>query len=121
VITMDTLALLGYDRLVACFEVELLDPEYVDACREMYAGEPPGKPYWPAGKQMFPHELRLQILRFFVERIRRFDPDVPISFCDETPEMWAEFTREELGHGPEEYVCTCGPTSVPGNPLLRSV
>ncbi len=119
VITMDTLALLGYDRLTACLDAGLLDPEYVDACREMYAGESPGKPYWPAGKQMFPHELRLQILRFFVEQIRRFDLDVPISFCDETPEMWAEFTREELRQGPDRYVCTCGPDSVPGHPLLR--
>ncbi|MGI5818763.1 MAG: spore photoproduct lyase family protein [Armatimonadota bacterium] len=121
VITMDTLALLGYDRLRGCFEIELLDPVYVEACREIYeADEHPGKPYWPAGKQMFPHRLRLDILRFYVDEIRRHDADVPISFCDETPEIWAEFTREELGHGPEDYVCTCGPTSVPGNPLLRT-
>ena len=121
VITMDTLALLGYDRLCGCFDMELLDPVYVDACRELYeADQHPGKPYWPAGKQMFPHDLRLDILRFYVDEIRRHDQGVPISFCDETPEMWAEFTREELGHGPGNYVCTCGPTSVPGNRLLRT-
>ena len=34
--------------------------------------------------------------------------------------MWAEFSREELGQGPDDYVCTCGPESVPGNPLLRT-
>lgn len=120
VITMDTLALLGWERLAQCFDLELLDPVYVDACRELYAGAHPGKPYWPAGKQIFPHELRLAILRHYVEQIRRHDREVPISFCDETPEMWAEFTREELGQGPEDYVCTCGPTSVPGHPLLRT-
>ncbi|HCA46229.1 MAG TPA: hypothetical protein DEP45_02395 [Armatimonadetes bacterium] len=122
VITMDALALLGYDRLCGCFDMELLDPVYVEACRAIYeAKEHPGKPYWPAGKQMFPHELRLDILRHYVEQIRRHDAGVPISFCDETPEMWAEFSREELGHGPDDYVCTCGPDSVPGNPLLRTV
>jgi len=121
VITMDTLALLGYDRLRACFDLELLDPVYVEACRAIYeAEEHPGKPYWPAGKQMFPHELRLAVLRHYVKEIRRHNAEVPISFCDETPEMWAEFTREELGQGPEEYVCTCGPDSVPGNPLLAT-
>jgi spore photoproduct lyase len=122
VITMDTLGLLGYDRLCGCFDVELLDPVYVEACREIYeADEHPGKPYWPAGKQMFPHDLRLAVLRHYVDEIRRYDSEVPISFCDETPEMWAGFTRDELGHGPENYVCTCGPTSVPGNPLLRTL
>ncbi|MFP4250050.1 MAG: hypothetical protein ACLFU7_10355, partial [Armatimonadota bacterium] len=121
VITMDTLGLLGYDRLCGCFDIDLLDPVYVEACRAIYeADEHPGKPYWPAGKQMFPHDLRLEILRLYVDEIRRHDTEVPISFCDETPEMWAEFTREELGQGPENYVCTCGPTSVPGNPLLRT-
>jgi len=119
VITMDTLALLGWERLWGCFDLELLDPVYVEACRELYTGQHPGKPYWPAGKQIFPHELRLAILRHYVEQIRRHDRDVPISFCDETPEMWAEFTRAQLGQGPEDYVCTCGPTSVPGHPLLR--
>jgi len=59
--------------------------------------------------------------RFMVECIRAHDRAVPISFCDETPEIWAEFTREELGQGPERYVCTCGPDSVPGHPLLRTV
>ena len=121
VITMDALGLLGYDRLCGCFDIELLDPVYVEACRELYAGDPPGVPYWPDGKQMFPHQLRLDILRLFVDEIRRHDPEVPISFCDETPAIWAEFTREELGHGPDDYVCTCGPTSVPGNPLLRTI
>ncbi len=121
VITMDTLGLLGYERLCECFDTELLDPVYLEACRELYAGEPPGKPYWPNGKQMFPHDLRLEILRLYVDEIRRHDSEVPISFCDETPEMWAEFTRGELGHGPDDYVCACGPTSVPGNPLLRTV
>ncbi|MGM0493500.1 MAG: spore photoproduct lyase family protein, partial [Armatimonadota bacterium] len=122
VITMDALGLLGYDRLCACFDLELLDPVYVEACRKIYeADEHPGKPYWPEGKQMFPHDLRLDILRFYVDEIRRYDSEVPISFCDETPEMWAEFSHEELGQGPEDYVCTCGPTSVPGNPLLRTV
>jgi len=36
----------------------------------------------------------------------------------ETPEMW-EAPREELGMAPEHYVCTCGPDSVPGHPLMQ--
>ncbi len=121
VVTMDVLALLGYDRLVECFDLSLLDEGYVEMTRELYSGEPPGKPFWPAGKQMFRHEARADIYRFFIERIREVDPEVPISFCDETPEIWEEFADELLSGTPEEYVCTCGPTSVPGNPLLRTV
>ncbi len=121
VITMDTLGLLGYDRLVECFDLSLLDEGYVEMARELYSGPPPGKPFWPAGKQMFPHEARADIYRFVIERIRERDAQVPISFCDETPEMWEEFGDQLRSGTPAEYVCTCGPTSVPGNPLLRTV
>ena len=120
VVTMDALALLGYERLVGCFDLSLLDAEYVAMARELYSGEPPEKPFWPGGKQMFPHEARAAIYRFFIEHMRELDPDVPISLCDETPEMWGEFA-DELAGTPAEYVCACGPTSVPGNPLLRPI
>ena len=120
VLTMDALALLGYDRLVECFDISLLEESYVQMARDLYSGEPPGKPFWPAGKQMFPHEARAEIYRFFIEQMRALDPDLPISLCDETPEMWEEFGDRMKSGTPEEYVCVCGPTSVPGNPLLRT-
>jgi DNA repair photolyase len=119
VVTMDVLGLLGYHRLVECLDVSLLDDRYVEMARELYSGEPPERPYWPVGKQMFPHEARAEVYRFFIERMRQVDADVPISLCDETPEMWEELAGELAGT-PAEYVCACGPTSVPGNPLLRS-
>ena len=121
VITMDALAHLGGPRLAECLDVGLLDPEWLAAFERMYETEPRDRTYWPGGKQIFPHELRAGMYRFMVERIRAHDRDMPISFCDETPEIWAEFTRAELGQGPERYVCTCGPDSVPGHPLLRTV
>ncbi|MEA3399627.1 MAG: radical SAM protein [Armatimonadota bacterium] len=121
VITMDLLAHLPGERLAKCIDVELLDPRWLAAHRALYEGQHPGKPYSPHGKQIFPHELRAELYRFMVDRIRERDAEVPISFCDETPAIWAEFSRAELGHGPERYVCTCGPDSVPGNPLLRTV
>lgn len=120
VITMDLLAHLPGDKLAQCIDVGLLDPEWLAAHQAIYAREHPGRPYSPAGKQIFPHELRAELYRHMVDRIRELDAEVPISFCNETPAVWHEFTREELGHGPEDYVCTCGPTSVPGNPLLRT-
>ncbi len=119
VITIDALAHLGYERIVECFDVSLLDDDYVEMIRALYSGEPPERPFWPAGKQVIPHEPRAEIYRFFIERMKAIDPDVPISFCDETPEMWDEFA-EHLAGTPERYACTCGPDSVPGNPLLRT-
>lgn len=119
VLTIDVLALLGYDRLVECFDLDLLDPEYVALAKELSEGEPKGKPFWPAGKQMFPHEARAEVYRFVLDRVREVDPDLPVSFCDETPEMWDEFATELAGT-PARYACTCGPDSVPGNPLLRT-
>ena len=119
VVTMDVLAHLEYDRLVECFDISLLDDGYVEIARELFSGEHPGESFCPVGKQMFPHEARADIYQFFIERMHQVDPELPISLCDEMPEMWEEFADDLVGT-PSDYVCACGPTSVPGNPLLRS-
>lgn len=69
------------------------------------------------GKQLFPHEARARVYRFFIERIKELSPTTRIALCGETPDMWDEL-RSELGMDPGDYVCACGPTSVPGNPLF---
>ncbi len=42
---------------------------------------------------------------------------VRVSLCNETTEIWGEL-GPRLGMTPEDYICGCGPTSVPGNPLF---
>ena len=76
------------------------------------------QPYYPDGKHFFPHALRAMIYRFFIDEIRKHSPNQRVAICMETPEMWDEF-GEELGMNPTDYVCCCGPASVPGNALLR--
>ena len=40
-----------------------------------------------------------------------------MSICNETTQMWDDI-GETLAMTPEDYVCGCGPTSVPGNPIF---
>jgi len=91
---------------------------WVDRFAAMDLKERP-RPILPNGKQLFPDALRARVYRFFIERIKRLSPSTRIALCGETPEMWEEL-RAELGMTPENYVCACGPDSVPGNPLFRS-
>lgn len=54
------------------------------------------------------------------DEIHRVSPSTRISLCVETREMWGLFGHK-LGMSPKNFVCNCGPTSVPGNPLLSPV
>ena len=65
----------------------------------------------------FPHEVREGIYRFFIEKIREVSPGTPVVTCLETPEMWSALGAE-LGMDPENYICCCGPSSTPENPLF---
>ena len=74
----------------------------------------------PNGKQVCPHEARARVYRFFLAEVRRRSPGTRVALCGETPEMWDEL-GDELGMSPDRYVCACGPTSVPGTPLLPAI
>lgn len=69
------------------------------------------------GKHLFPHELRADMLRHVITEIKRIRPEQPVSLCMETTAMWQEL-GPLTGMTPEDYVCCCGPTSVPGHPML---
>jgi len=71
----------------------------------------------PKGKHLFPHEMRRDILRFIIDEIRRHRPSQPVSICMESVDMWRDL-GPILGMAPDGYACCCGPTSVPGHPLL---
>lgn len=119
VITLDVLGWMDANMMRGCFDLKGFDPAFREHVEAMLAqGNPKrGKPYYPNGKQFFPHELRSGVYRFFIDEIRRHRPDQRISICMETPEMWDEY-GPELGMTPTNYVCCCGPTAVAGNALL---
>lgn len=68
----------------------------------------------------FPHEVRKMIYEFYLDRIREESPETPVVTCLETPEMWKVF-GPRLGMRPDRYVCCCGPSSSPGNPIFAEV
>lgn len=119
IVTMDTFKWLEPSVVGEILDLGLWDAEYRGYVEQYAAMEPSQRPprIIPNGKQVFPHEARLRLYRFLLERLRRYDQSVPVSLCGETPEMWAELA-DELRMTPDSYVCTCGPDSVPGNPLM---
>lgn len=118
-LTMDTFKWLEPRVIGDIVDLGLWDEEYrgyVARYAAMAPAERP-RPIIPQGKQVFPHAARAQVYRFLLGEVRRYDRAIPVSLCGETPEMWEELAGE-LQMTPENYVCTCGPDSVPGNPLL---
>ena len=114
VISMFSLAWMTYEELCQVFDVSRLDPVYVKAAEESVEEmkETMSKP--------FPHWVRAEIYDFFLQEIRRWDQEVPVSLSTETWDMWKEF-GERLGQRPDNYVCGCGPQAVPGAKCLSVV
>ena len=119
VLTIDMFKWIKPHEIREIFDVSLWDEEYLGYADRYAAMDPDERPLGiiPNGKQIFPHHARAEVYRFFLERIRELSPDTPVALCGETPEMWREL-GPELRMAPDNYVCACGPTSVPGNPLL---
>lgn len=121
VLTMDTFKWLEPRVIGDILDLSLWDAEFRGYVEQYAAMEPSQRPVpiLPNGKQIFPHDARARVYRFLLEQVRRYAPDTPVSLCGETPQMWEELA-DELRMTPDNYVCTCGPDSVPGNPLIRS-
>jgi hypothetical protein len=98
---------MDYAAMIDALGAERLDPEYVEAAR-LAAEEMKGQSVGP-----FPHHVRAEIYRFFIEQVRRHDKHVPLFISTESREMWEEL-GPVLGANPARFVCACGPISVPG-------
>lgn len=95
------------ERLESIIDLELLDPEFVQAARE-------------AQEEMrdnvcgpFPHHVRKEIYRHFIREARRWDDDVRLFLSTESREMWDEL-KGELGQDPRSFVCGCSSVALPG-------
>ena len=117
VISMDVLGWMNPDHLDTVLDASLLDPRFLEAMRVLYRDGPPGPQYYPSSKHIFPHDLRVEVYTFFLDRVRALDRHVRVALCNETTDVWREL-GPRLGMTPENYVCGCGPDSVPSNPLL---
>jgi len=111
-ITMDILGWMSAQQMERAIDISLFEGEYRELVEKMAQAGIANR-----GKQIFPDEARLKLYRFFIEEIRRVSEKTPIAICMETPEMWEELS-DELGMRKDNYACCCGPTSVPGHPML---
>ena len=114
VISVDIIGWMNPDQMKDAIDMDLFDPDYVAALDRRIA-----EGFKRDGKHVFPHEMRADILRFVIEEIKRVRPEQAVSLCMETTDMWRELGGM-TGMEPDSYVCCCGPTSVPGNPLMSS-
>jgi hypothetical protein len=114
VITIDVLGWMDIAQMRDAMDLSLLDEEYVRAL-----GRLESEGFRRNGKHVWPHEMRREILGFVIEEIRRFRPGQPVSICMETPQMWQDL-GPLMGMTPEDYVCCCGPTSVPGHERMAA-
>ena len=113
VISVDVIGWMHPEQMMDALDLSLFDDAYADTVRRLAR-----EGFRTTGKHLFPHDMRAEVLRFVIERIREADPNQPVSLCNETPDMWGELA-DVLDMTPDRYACCCGPDSVPGHPLLR--
>ncbi len=100
-------------QLEKMIDPSLLDPDFVDAARgaaDTLADVRTGP---------FPHSLRAEVYRFFIEETRKHDKRVPLYISTESREMWDEL-KDELGQNPRSFICGCNPIEAPGPRMIPS-
>jgi len=107
-LSMTTLAWMSYDDLARIIDLDRLDPVFVEAARRDKDVETKLPRLRP-----FPHEVRREIYKFYIDEIRAIDADVPLTLSTESLAMWRDL-GPRLGVRPDTYTCGCGPQAVPG-------
>lgn len=113
VITLDIIGFMKPEIMLEVINEDLMDNEALNILNELKTKK---RLY---GKHVFPHEYRKKMLSTVIKEIQRVSPGTPVSICNETRAMWNDLADILGRNTPENYVCCCGPTSVPGNPLLK--
>jgi len=113
VITFETLRYMRYGRLEASFDLDLLDPEFVDIMKS------DTRESVQSGEEI-PPEFRRTIYRHVIDELERVSPQTPYAFCRELRDNWEFFAEDFARHNqhPDCYVCNCGGYSNPGHELL---
>jgi len=95
------------DEMTRRIGADLLDPDCLRAAREERDAveNTTAKP--------FPPRIRAEIYEHYLREIRKWDSDIPVSLSTENFSMWKTL-GPALGATATNYVCGCGPQSVPG-------
>jgi hypothetical protein len=67
----------------------------------------------------FPEWVRAEIYEFYLNEIRKYDKEVPVSLSTESWSMWNRMAPK-LGMTATNYVCGCGAQAVPGLKKLKT-
>lgn len=94
-------------------DLELLDPEFVQAARDA-APEMVDNKCAP-----FPHHVRKEVYQHLIREARRWSQDVKLFLSTESREMWDEL-QGELGQDPRAFLCGCSPVAPPGGKLTTT-
>ncbi|NQT89546.1 hypothetical protein HQ560_22445 [bacterium] len=99
------------DEMLRRIPEDTLDPDFVLAAREQTAETEltHAKP--------FPQAARAEVYRHYLREIRTWAPDIPVSLSTENFPMW-KLLGDEFGFSATNYVCGCGPQSVPHSTCL---
>ena len=112
-VSLFTIAWMDVDELKACFPVDMLDPDF------LHEAEQAKDAMKARSVRPYPHHVRAEVYRFYVAEIRKHAPHLPITLCTEALDMWEEM-GPLLGQKPGNFVCGCGPMTIPGLTSLRA-
>jgi len=113
VVSLHALGWFDFEDLDQLIPKEMIDPAAYARAEES-APEMQGKRNSP-----LPNDVRAELYEFCINEVERISPGTPVGLCLETPEMWEQF-GSRIGMTPQNYVCNCGPTCAPGNPLITA-
>ena len=102
-----------YERLIKTFDVDQLDPTFVEAAREAQ------KEMAESRHGPFPHEKRAEMYHFLAREAHKYVPNLPLFLSTETTEMWDDLA-EDLGQDPGRFFCGCNPVQGPGPHFVPS-
>jgi len=116
IVTFETLRFMDYDKIVAAFDPDILDAEFLATMKEAK-----GSPHTQGCE--IPDAFRHKIYRFIIDEIERVSPATHYALCRGKRTTWELFADDFARHDqtPDDYVCNCAATSSPNHPRLRCV
>ncbi len=99
VISLEMLCHMDYETMCKTMDTGLFDKRFL-----RFTG---GNEY-----ELFPHELREEVYKFYIQEIRQWNKDVNLALCLETPKMWKSL-KGWLDGDQYNFKCCCGGKCVP--------
>ena len=103
VVRLWVLSLMKCADFEQCIDPDLIDPSFLSAMR---LAAPELDPRLPAHRP-FPHQVRLEIYRHYLDELTRISPDTPVGLCSESRAVW-DALQHKLRMTPEDLFCCCG-------------